>query len=188
MQQQIILSNILELNENESGPRNIQLPCNSERTGASDDTLYDDDAILLSDIDMDQIESDSSDEGSDTQEPPSKLKKCMKADTSASGGVAEWCQKWEKRYGTVKNVYPEDVDIKKPFKLSPKLAAFLGADRLPRHVVVRKIMSFIRENNLYDGSNKNYAECNSQLFEVISVKRFKIFDMLAHLREHFIDV
>lgn len=175
----MIFANILESigDENRSS---IQL----DRADLGIDTVCDD-SILLSDIDLDEIDNSSSDnEEYDPDEPPSK-KKCVKADATP---LEKWCQKWEKESGHVKNDYcnRNGSDVKKPYKLSAKLAELVGAKRLPRHVVVKKIFSFIKDNNLYDGNNKNYAICNKQLFDVIGVKRVKIFDIVKYLQKHFI--
>lgn len=63
----------------------------------------------------------------------------------------------------------------------------MGADSLPRHEVVKKIWAMIKERNLYDPKNKQYAICDSDLLKVMGVKRFRTFGMLKYLREHFLD-
>uniref|UniRef100_A0A1B0DHG4 Uncharacterized protein n=2 Tax=Phlebotomus papatasi TaxID=29031 RepID=A0A1B0DHG4_PHLPP len=73
------------------------------------------------------------------------------------------------------------------YTLSPELAALMGADSLPRHEVVKKIWAMIKERNLYDPKNKQYAICDSDLLKVMGVKRFRTFGMLKYLREHFLD-
>ncbi|XP_059610643.1 uncharacterized protein LOC132257663 [Phlebotomus argentipes] len=73
------------------------------------------------------------------------------------------------------------------YTLSPELAALMGAEALPRHEVVKKMWAMIKERNLYDPKNKQYAICDNDLIKVIGVKRFRTFGMLKYLREHFLD-
>ncbi|GAB0088249.1 upstream activation factor subunit spp27 [Sergentomyia squamirostris] len=75
----------------------------------------------------------------------------------------------------------------RPYTLSPELAALMGAEALPRHEVVKKIWAIIKERNLYDPKNKQYAICDSDLLKVMGVKRFRTFGMLKYLRDHFLD-
>uniref|UniRef100_A0A0K8TKD0 Putative rna polymerase i transcription factor subunit spp27 n=1 Tax=Tabanus bromius TaxID=304241 RepID=A0A0K8TKD0_TABBR len=74
----------------------------------------------------------------------------------------------------------------RPCSLSPDLAAIVGSDSLPRHEVVKKVWSIIKERNLYDPKNKQFAVCDPELMKVIGVKRFRIFGMLKYLRPHFV--
>ncbi|KAK9298381.1 hypothetical protein QLX08_008282 [Tetragonisca angustula] len=71
--------------------------------------------------------------------------------------------------------------------LSPELAAVVGAEQMARHEVVKKIWSIIKERNLYDPKNKQYALCDDELLKVIGVKRFRTFGMMKYLKNHFID-
>lgn len=73
------------------------------------------------------------------------------------------------------------------YNLSPELAAVVGADEMPRHEVVRKIWAIIKEKNLYDPKNKQFAICNDELLKVFGVKRFRTFGMMKYLKNHFID-
>jgi upstream activation factor subunit UAF30 len=59
----------------------------------------------------------------------------------------------------------------RPYKLSPDLAKLMGEKELPRHEVVKKVWAIIKEKNLYDPKNKQYAICDAQLEKVIGVKR-----------------
>lgn len=74
----------------------------------------------------------------------------------------------------------------RPYQLSPALAAIMGTESSPRHEVVKKVWSIIKERNLYDPKNKQFAICDSELFTVIGVKRFRTFGMLKYLKTHFI--
>jgi len=75
----------------------------------------------------------------------------------------------------------------KSFKLSDELAAVVGADVMPRHEVVKKLWAVIKERNLQDPGNKQFAICDDQLFKVIGVKRFRTFGMMKHLKNHFLE-
>ncbi|XP_011196148.1 uncharacterized protein LOC105221122 [Zeugodacus cucurbitae] len=75
----------------------------------------------------------------------------------------------------------------RPYNLSPELSALMGAESLPRHVVVKKVWAIIKERNLYDPKNKQFAICDDELMKVMKVKRFRTFGMLKHLKPHFLD-
>lgn len=75
----------------------------------------------------------------------------------------------------------------RPYQLSPALAAVVGADSLPRHEVVKKVWAIIKERNLYDPKNKQFAICDEELHTVMGVKRFRTFGMLKYLKSHFIE-
>lgn len=69
----------------------------------------------------------------------------------------------------------------KSFKLSPELADVVGSDVMPRHEVVKKLWAVIKERELQDPANKQYAICDDQLFKVIG-KTFFFF--LFHLYKY----
>ncbi|XP_049860732.1 uncharacterized protein LOC126354830 [Schistocerca gregaria] len=71
--------------------------------------------------------------------------------------------------------------------LSPELAALMGQDSMPRHEVVKKIWGIIKERNLYDPKNKQFAICDDELMKVFGVKRFRMFGMMKYLKNHFVD-
>uniref|UniRef100_A0A182S5W5 Uncharacterized protein n=1 Tax=Anopheles maculatus TaxID=74869 RepID=A0A182S5W5_9DIPT len=75
----------------------------------------------------------------------------------------------------------------RPYTLSEDLAAICGAESLPRHEVVKKIWAIIKERNLYDPKNRQYAICDADLQKVMGVKRFRTFGMLKYLKPHFKD-
>ncbi|XP_053658109.1 mitotic apparatus protein p62 [Anopheles marshallii] len=75
----------------------------------------------------------------------------------------------------------------RPYTLSADLAAICGAESLPRHEVVKKIWAIIKERNLYDPKNRQFAICDADLQKVIGVKRFRTFGMLKYLKPHFKD-
>lgn len=63
----------------------------------------------------------------------------------------------------------------------------MGTEALPRHAVVKQIWARIKENNLYDPKNKQFAICDPELQKVMGVKRFRTFGMLKYLKDHFIN-
>lgn len=73
------------------------------------------------------------------------------------------------------------------YKLSAELSALMGSDSLPRHEVVKKVWAIIKERNLYDPKNKQFAICDDELMKVMKVKRFRTFGMLKHLKPHFLN-
>jgi len=73
------------------------------------------------------------------------------------------------------------------YTLSPELSALMGSESLPRHEVVKKVWAIIKERNLYDPKNKQFAICDEDLLKVMKVKRFRTFGMLKHLKPHFLD-
>lgn len=66
----------------------------------------------------------------------------------------------------------------RPYKLSPELSDLMGADEMPRHEVVKRVWKIIKEKNLYDPKNKQFAICDPQLEKIIGVKRFRTFGMM----------
>jgi len=75
----------------------------------------------------------------------------------------------------------------KTVKLSPELSDIMGVDSMPRPEVVKKMWSIIKERNLYDPKNKQFAVCDEQLQKVFGVKRFRTFGMMKYLKSHFTD-
>lgn len=73
------------------------------------------------------------------------------------------------------------------YKLSPQLAHLMGKDSMARHEVVKKMWALIKERNLYDPNNKQFAICDEDLMKVIGVKRFRTFGMMKYLKSHFKD-
>lgn len=58
---------------------------------------------------------------------------------------------------------------------------------MPRHAVVKKMWEIIKERNLYDPKNKQFAICDKDLLPVMGIKRFRTFGMLKYLKTHFRD-
>lgn len=74
----------------------------------------------------------------------------------------------------------------RPYQLSEALASVVGSDTMARHEVVKKIWERIKEKNLYDPKNKQFAICDAELQKVMGVKRFRTFGMVKYLKNHFI--
>ncbi|XP_025834516.1 upstream activation factor subunit spp27 [Agrilus planipennis] len=74
----------------------------------------------------------------------------------------------------------------KTMTLSPELAQLVGSSSMARHEVVKKVWSIIKERDLYDPKNKQFAICDDDLFKVIGVKRFRTFGMMKYLKNHFV--
>ena len=72
----------------------------------------------------------------------------------------------------------------KDLQLSTELAAIVGTSKAPRHEVVKQLWAYIKENNLQDPTNKQFAICDDKLMKVIGEKKFKCFGMAKYLKDH----
>ena len=72
----------------------------------------------------------------------------------------------------------------KDLQLSTELAAVVGTSKAPRHEVVKQLWAYIKENNLQDPKNKQFAICDDKLMKVIGEKKFKCFGMAKYLKDH----
>lgn len=115
--------------------------------------------------------------------------KKKKADSDDSGSDAEWkkpkAKKAAKKAGGGGGG-GKGKGFTRPLQLSPELASLMGCETLPRHEVVKKVWALIKERNLYDPKNKQFAICDAELQKVIGVKRFRTFGMMKYLQPHFI--
>ncbi|OXA37841.1 Upstream activation factor subunit spp27 [Folsomia candida] len=75
----------------------------------------------------------------------------------------------------------------KKCRLSPQLAKVMGEENMARHEVVKKMWSIIKEKQLYDPKNKQFAICNADLLPVFKVKRFRTFGTMKYLETHFFE-
>lgn len=139
-------------------------------------------------------ESEGSDGGSDDDYKPNKGPKAgaKKAGRKKKGSDSDSDEDWKRSKPAKAKKAPgakkgKGTGFTRPYNLSPELAAICGADALPRHEVVKKVWTIIKERNLYDPKNKQYAICDSELQKVIGVKRFRTFGMLKYLKPHFLD-
>ena len=78
----------------------------------------------------------------------------------------------------------KETGFTKPLKLSEDLEAIVGTNKAPRHEVVKQMWAYIKENDLQDPKNKQWAICDEKLEKVIGEKRFKCFGMAKYLKEH----
>ena len=68
--------------------------------------------------------------------------------------------------------------------MSDDLAAVVGTKEAPRHEVVKQMWAYIKENNLQDPKNKQFAICDEKLLKIIGTKKFKCFGMVKYLKNH----
>ncbi|XP_075986631.1 upstream activation factor subunit spp27 homolog Non2 [Anticarsia gemmatalis] len=73
------------------------------------------------------------------------------------------------------------------YKLSPELSELVGATELPRHEVVKRVWAIIKERQLIDPNNRQFAICDKPLYKVIGTQRFYTFGMMKYLKNHFLD-
>ncbi|XP_073970226.1 upstream activation factor subunit spp27 homolog Non2 isoform X2 [Rhodnius prolixus] len=146
----------------------------------------------------DESEDASDDKGSDEEYSPTKKAKGAKGKKAGAkgrkkkgGSDSDSDEDWGK--GKKGNA-PKKAGGKrgttgynKTCTLTPELAAVVGQDSMARHEVVKKVWSIIKEKNLYDPKNKQYAICDDNLMKVIGVKRFRTFGMMKYLKKHFVD-
>ncbi|XP_012260340.2 upstream activation factor subunit spp27 isoform X2 [Athalia rosae] len=145
----------------------------------------------------DDDESASDDDASDEEYSPKKAKPTPKKAKPGKKGKKKGSdndsdEDWGK---TKKAVGPAKKPVAKgkgggytrAITLSPELAAVVGAEQMARHEVVKKVWSIIKERNLYDPKNKQFAICDEELMKVIGVKRFRTFGMMKYLKSHFLD-
>lgn len=135
---------------------------------------------------------DSEDGGSDDDYKPSKSASKAKAAKKKKGGSnSDSDDDWKQPKAAAKKVKKSGgggsgKGFTRPLKLSPDLSKLMGgAECLPRHEVVKKVWALIKERNLYDPKNKQYAICDAELQKVIGVKRFRTFGMMKYLQPHF---
>ncbi|XP_052865833.1 nucleolin [Anopheles cruzii] len=161
-------------------PKKKKRTSDSEESGSGDD------------------DEDDEEEGSDEDYRPQKGAKGAKGakgkkrkDNSDSDSDEDWKQakkpKAKGKAAPAGGAKKKRTGFTRPYTLSADLAALCGAESLPRHEVVKKIWTIIKERNLYDPKNKQFAICDAQLQKVIGVKRFRTFGMLKYLKPHFTD-
>jgi len=152
------------------------------------------DKLIMEAVNAMQSESEASSES----EPEVKTTKKRKADSSDESDYKPTKSTSKKRRGGSSDSGDDWKETKKkkpkgkytgftrPYKLSPELASLMGAKELPRHEVVKKVWAIIKEKNLYDPKNKQFAICDGALEKVIGVKRFRTFGMMKYLSPHLI--
>lgn len=78
----------------------------------------------------------------------------------------------------------KETGFTRTLTLSEDLEAIVGTNKAPRHEVVKQMWAYIKENDLQDPKNKQFAICDEKLEKVIGEKRFKCFGMAKYLKEH----
>lgn len=158
------------------------------------------DKLIMEAVNAMQSADESSE--SDPESEPETKKKKRKADDSDEDDYTpskKVAKPSKKRRGSSDDGSDEDwknsaktkrkgkgTGFTRPYKLSPELGEMMGAKEMPRHEVVKRIWKIIKEKNLYDPKNKQFAICDEQLEKIIGVKRFRTFGMMKYLMPHFI--
>ncbi|CAH1104942.1 unnamed protein product [Psylliodes chrysocephalus] len=134
-----------------------------------------------------QSDGDSEEEYSPKKSKPIKTRKLppKKKKGSESDSDEDWGKKKGKKGGGG-GAKKGGGGYTKVMTLSPELAALVGQDSMARHEVVKKVWAIIKEKDLYDPKNKQYAICDDALMKVIGTKRFRTFGMMKYLKTHFI--
>jgi upstream activation factor subunit UAF30 len=91
-----------------------------------------------------------------SEESDYKPSKSTKKRKGSSDEEEDWKESKKKKAGPK----PKYTGFTRPYKLSPDLASLMGAKEMPRHEVVKKVWAIIKEKNLYDPKNKQYAICD----------------------------
>jgi len=154
----------------------------------------------IDDMVMEILEEKQNDAGSDEEDKKGSKRKTKGSDEeddyvpkkSKGGKKSEGDS--DEEYGKKKKPAPAAKGGKrggtgytKLCKLSPELSSVMGEDSMARHEVVKKMWGIIKEKNLYDPKNKQFAICNEELLAVFGVKRFRTFGMMKYLKNHFVD-
>ena len=73
----------------------------------------------------------------------------------------------------------------KPMKISPDLAAVVGAGPLPRTEVTKKLWDYIKKNKLQDAVNRRMINADEKLRAVFGGKRVvSMFEMTKLVSAH----
>ncbi|XP_022902441.1 uncharacterized protein [Onthophagus taurus] len=141
-------------------------------------TSDDSEASEPSDGDSEEEYSPKKTKPAKTRKLPPKKKKGSESDSDEDWGKS--------KKGGAKKGGGGGKGYTKTLNLSPELAALVGQDAMARHEVVKKVWAIIKERDLYDPHNKQYAICDDALYKVIGVKRFRTFGMMKYLKNHFV--
>jgi len=129
---------------------------------------------------MTKDQSEKTKDESESEEEVPKKKKAK--ESSDDDGSEEESKKKKKPAGK-----RGGTGYTKLCKLSPELAKVMGEENMARHEVVKKMWGIVKEKQLYDPKNKQFAICNDDLLAVFGVKRFRTFGMMKYLKHHFLD-
>jgi upstream activation factor subunit UAF30 len=73
----------------------------------------------------------------------------------------------------------------KPLKISPELAAVVGAEPLPRTEVTKKLWEYIKAHNLQDAANKRNINADDKLKAIFGGKsQVSMFEMTKLVSAH----
>lgn len=137
--------------------------------------------------------SDSDAEDNDDDYTPGGAKKARgkpKPKKRKAGSDEDSDEDWGKKKKAAKKAAGgprKQSAFTKSFRLSPELADVVGAEVMPRHEVVKKLWAVIKERNLQDPKQKQFAICDDQLLKVFGIKRFRTFGMMKYLKDHFVE-
>ncbi|CAG2186391.1 SPP27 [Mytilus edulis] len=129
--------------------------------------------------------SDSSDGGEDDEAMAQKLQEELN-----SGGRRTRSRNTKKkeRKTPVKREKKGTSAYSRPCLLSQELADVMGADKLARNEVVKKMWQIIKERNLQVRSqNRQFMLCDEQLLPIFGKKKVKTFGMMKYLKNHIKD-
>jgi len=124
---------------------------------------------------------DASDESEEEEAPKKKRAKKASSEEESDEEPAK------KKKPAAKGGKKQGTGYTKLCKLSPELARVMGEESMARHEVVKKMWALIKEKNLADPKNRQFAICNDELLPVFGIKRFRTFGMMKYLKNHFLD-
>jgi upstream activation factor subunit UAF30 len=129
--------------------------------------------------DVFESEDDSSeddDEGSDEERPAKKPVAAAKKKKAAPAPRQAKKPAGSSTRGVKKDGAPAKPNgFTKPVKLAPDLAAWMGSETASRPEITKKVWAYIKERNLQDPSNKQYALSDETLKQLTGEDRFLVF-------------
>ncbi|CAJ0919001.1 unnamed protein product, partial [Mesorhabditis belari] len=124
--------------------------------------------------------SDSSD--SETVDQPSQVKAER---GSSSDSITDRTPRKSKRSGDKKKARAAGTSsFSKIMAVSDSVKEVTGQQYMRRCDVVKSVWTYIKENNLRDPKDKNYAICDAKLRKIFEMDSFKPFSMMKHLQKH----
>jgi len=109
-----------------------------------------------------------------------EMRCCVECAETESFSVAPKMQK--SRTATRRKPNPAFM---RPLALSPELAAIVGADRLPRTEVTKRLWVYIKERGLQDSTNRRMINADEKLSAVFDRKpQVSMFEMIALVAKH----
>ena len=111
-------------------------------------------------------DDDEGDDDGDSDGAPKGAKKSRKASTSGGGGGGG--------------------GFTKPVRLSPELAALVGAPTMSRPQLTKALFAYYKERALHDPADKRYIVCDPPLAAITGVERFQAFGVQKYLKPHIL--